>query len=197
MLAHANLHGAFFDVSDFHAGCRMSCALGCYSNGCHVVSKFLCNSCNLFQRFAGSSCCTSNLIQRHAANQTTTILSIFTRSISNVLLSYNLHNINAQLFNLLHGQIAGQHIACMVQHNKEYTVAFVCHFNCLYTSLRARCSKNIASNRNINHTFANKAADSRLMASAAQGYDGYAVCLCQFFVHNEVTLLQGDNVRVR
>ena len=184
-------------MSDFHTGCRMGSAFGSNSDSCHVISKFLCNSSNLFQGFACSSCSTGNLVQRNAANQTTAVVSVFTRSIGNVFLSYNLNNIDAQFFNLFHGQVAGQHITCMVKYNKKYAMTFISHLNCFYTSLRARCSKNITCNRNINHTFADKTADSRLMTSAAQGYDGYTICLCQFLVYNEVTLLQSDDIRIR
>ena len=136
-----------------------------------------------------SSCCTGNMVQRNAANQATAVFSILARCVSNILLGNNLDYGDAQLFDLLHGQVTGEHIASMVQNYEQNAMTFVGHLNSFNAGLGAGSSKNIACYGNINHALANKAADCGLMAGAAQGNDGYAVSFCQFFVNYQIALL--------
>ena len=84
----------------------------------------------------------------------------------------------------------------MIQNNKQNTVAFICHFDCFYTGLRARSGENITSHGNIYHTFADKTADSRLMAGTTQSDDRNAVSIFQFIIYNQVAIFKMDDILI-
>ena len=58
-----------------------------------------------------------DFIGRDAADQTASILCVFTGCIGNILLRDQFDAVEILFFDLLHGQITGQHITRVVQNN--------------------------------------------------------------------------------
>ena len=75
----------------------------------------------------------------------------------------------------LHGQVAGQHVAGVVENDIENALSLIRHPDRIHTRLRSRCSEDISYDRDIHHSFSDKSADRRLMARSALCHDRYAV----------------------
>ena len=174
----------------------MGRALGSHGDGSHVISKALRDSRYFVQRLAFRRRRAGNLIQRDTAYQAPAVIGVAAGSVGNILLGYDFFNFDAGLSDLLHGQVAGKHIAGVVQNHVQHALALVGQFNSLYTGSRPRSRKNIAGHGDINHALAYKAADSRFMTGAAQRHDGYPVGILQFLINYQVAVYQFQNILI-
>ena len=194
MLTHTDFHILIAQITERSTGCRMGCAACRNRDGRHAVRIALSEICNLVQRLALLGCRTDDMIQRNCAGKTAAVVAVFTRCIGDILLGYNLADIQPCLFAHFHNHVGAQHIARMIEHKEQHAMTLVRQLDCLKHALRIRCGKDITDYGNVQHSVADKAADCRLMTGAAEGDNRHTVCILQGFADNPASVYQLYNV---
>ena len=100
-------------------------------------------------------------------------------------------------FYLFHGQVAGQHITCMVKYNEKHAMTFISHLNCFYASLRAGCSKILPATEISIIPSPTKPLIAGSWPVPPKVTIVTRSASANLLVYNEVSLLQSDDIRIR
>ena len=159
-----------------------------HGQGGHVVGKALGDGGHFLQALALGGGCAGDLVGGDAAYQAPAVIGVLPGRVGNVLLGDHLHAVEALLFHLLHGQVAGEHIAGVIQHDVQNTLALVRQLDGVHAGLGAGSGEDVSHHGDIHHALAHEAGDGGLMAGASLGDDGDAVSVFQGVVDDHVFL---------
>lgn len=183
-------------VGQSRAGRGMSSAADGHGQGGHVVGEALSDGGHFLQALALGGGSTGNLIGGDAAYQAAAVVGVLTGSVGHVLLGDHLHHVEPQLLALLHGQVAGEHVAGVVEYDVQHTLALIGQLDGVHTGLGTGSGKDIAHHGDIHHALAHETGDGGLMAGAALGDDGDTVSALKGVVDDHVFLAPVDDVPV-
>ena len=196
MLTHTNFHIIFAKVCQSGTSGRMCCTAYSNSQCSHIISKSLCNGCYFFQTFAFCGSSTGNFVSRDTANQTSSVISVFTRCVGYIFLCNHFDAVDALFIDLFHGKFGCEHITGMVQYNIQNTFSLIRQFDGIYTCLRARSRKNVAHYGNIHHTFPNKTGNGGFVSRSSLCNNGYTISVFQTFINDHILVAAIDDFLV-
>ena len=162
----------------------------------HVVGEALRDGRHLFEASALGSRCAGDLVGGDAAHEAAAVVGVLARGVRHVLLRDHLDHVEALLLALLHGHVARQHVAGVVEHDVEHALALVGQLDGVDTGLRAGRGEDVAHHVDVHHALAHEALDGRLVAAAALRDDGDAIGLGQLLVDHHVVLAQLEDVGI-
>ena len=135
-----------------------------------------------------------DVVQRHRAGQPPLVV-LAVGVVPDLLAGDHLTHIEAGLPGQLHGLLARQLVAGVVQGQQQHAVALVRHLHGIKHQLAVGGGENITHRLDVQHTLAHKTGLGGLMAGAAVGDDGHPVGIGQILTDDQVAV-HIQNVRI-
>ena len=127
------------------------------------------------------------MVQRHGAGQAPLVVLAVGVELD-LLAGDHLADVEPRLLGQLHGLLAGQLVAGVVQRQQQHAVALVRQLHGVEHQLAVGGGENIAHRLDIQHTLAHEARLGGLVAGAAVGDDGDPIGVFQILADDQVAV---------
>ena len=188
MLAGADLHQVGLpQVAEGHAVLGMGGVGGFDGDGGHVVGVVLGDLGHLVQGLALPGGSGGDVVQGHRAGQAALVV-LAVGIVLDLLAGDHLAHVESGLLGQLHGLLARQLVAGVVQSQQQDAVALVGQLHGVKDQLAVGGGEDVAHRLDVQHALAHEARLGGLMAGAAVGDDGDPVGIGQILADDQMAV---------